>query len=739
MISQENTILGPILQHIISGLQAGQFPAAEKSCRLALQQHGDFPALQLLLGAALEGQGKLLLALQAFEQALQAPGAEHHVWSAKASVLVKLGHLQEAIETLCQAIEENPRVPELLSNLGAVYEQLQQFPHALEAYRQALLIEPTHPAALISMTAVLVKLGQHALAVEQGRIAASLLPPNADLFNNLAEAYIQMKRFPEALEVCNQALQHMPAHAALRFKQGLLLSYLQRFEEARTALSRAQIINPDVIKEYFPQLAIIAGDNEIRAIPELIFFDVAYHQQTRSDWRCRDAYVTALRDIMLDGNAIMQPDAVADMGFQMLSLPIDADERLRLHRRIADIYCDVAWQSEHPPYEYRASHDRIRIGYVSPDFRQHPVGLLSRQIYSLHDRDRFEIYAYSLKQPEKAGDDVSQAIRGDCDHFHDVQDKDYREIADQIAADEIDILVDLAGYTTYARPEIFALRPAPLQVGYLGFPSTTGAPFIDYAFVDHVVAADNVAAKAWSEALVRLPNAYCPYDPALDNASVAVSREQFGLPADATVFCCFNNNYKIEPMIFASWMRILQHVQTGILWLLGLKTESQQNLLATAKQAGIAEDRLLFTGVLPLAEHIKRYQLADLFLDTYWHNAHTTAADALWQGLPVLTCEGLVASSRLASSLLHALDLQDELVTHSLEEYEQKAIHYAKNRVALKAVRDKLAANRYTQPLFDTALTVKHLEKAYLAVWQRYQAGLPPAAIDIADIRESTH
>lgn len=739
MISQENTIPNSVLQHIVSGLQAGQFSATEKSCRLALLQYGDSPALQFLLGAALEGRGKLLSALHAFERALRTPGAEHHVWSARASVLVKLGRVQEAAETLCQAIQANPQVPELLSNLGAVYEQLQQFPNALEVYRQALLIEPTYPVALVNMTAVLVKLGQYGLAVEQGRIAVSLLPPNADLFNNLTEAYIQMKRFPEALEICNQALQHMPAHAVLRFKQGLLLSYLQRFDEARKSLSLAQIINPDVIKEYFPQLASIAGDKEIRATPEHIFFDVAYHQQTRSDWRCRDAYVAALRSIMLDRNANMQPDAVADMGFQMLSLPISADERLSLQRRIADIYCDVAWQSEHPPYQGHSQHDRIRIGYVSPDFRKHPVGLLSRQIYGLHDRDRFEIYAYSLKQPEKIEDDVFQSIRDDCDYFHDAHNKDYKEIADQIAADEIDILVDLAGYTTYARPEIFALRPAPLQLGYLGYPSTTGASFIDYAIVDRIVGADDITTNAWSEALVRLPNAYCPYDSALDNALAGITREQFGLPKHAMVFCCFNNNYKIEPMIFASWMRILQHVPKGVIWLLGLKTESQQNLLSAAKMMGIKEDRLIFAGVLPLTEHIKRYQLADLFLDTYWHNAHTTAADALWQGLPVLTCEGPVASSRLASSLLHALNMQDELVTHSLEEFEQKAVYYATNPQALKTVRDKLAANRYSQPLFNTALTVKHLEQAYLAIWARYKAGLAPEAIDIADIREKRH
>lgn len=739
MTLQENMTPASILQHIIEGLQTGQFSLAEKSCRLAIAQGLDSSRLRFLLGAALEGQSKFAPALEAFDLALNDPEASHQCWSAKTSVLVKLGRSREAIALLKQALERHPQVPDLHSNLGAVYEQCGMLPHALASYREALLIAPRHPHALVSMTAVLVKLGQHALAVEQGKVAVTLVTPNSDLFNNLAEAYIQLQRFPEALDTCSQALAYFPKHAVIKFKQGLLLSYLQRYDEARTAFSEAQIIDPVVVRQYYPQLAEMAGDKEIRAVPELIFFNVAYHQQMRCDWRYREAYIEALHRIMLDSSATMKPTAVVDFGFQMLSLPIVAENRLQLHRRISDIYREVVWLAEDPVCAYKNDHVKIRIGYVSPDFRQHPVGLLSRQIYGLHDRTHFEIYAYSLHKPDKPDDYVKQTISASCDHYREVEDLSYQAIGDMIAKDEIDILVDLAGYTTHARPEIFALRAAPIQVSYLGYPSTTGADFIDYAIVDKVVARPADRQGAWSESVVRLPNAYCPYDRELSNVIVDTQRRDFGLPDQSFVLCCFNNNYKIEPTIFAIWMRILSSIPDAVLWVLGLKADTQQNLLASAEQAGISRNRLVFAGVLPLAEHIKRYQLADLFLDTYWHNAHTTAADALWQGLPVLTCEGPVASSRLASSLLHALDLQDELVTHSLEAYEEKAIYYANNREALKAVRDKLAANRYTQPLFDTALTVKHLEQAYLAVWQRYQDGLPPTAIDIADIRESTH
>ena len=739
MTLQENIAPEATQQHILNLLQTGEFLLAEKSCRLALEQRQDSPRLHFLLGAALEGQGKWLPAIEAFDLALQAPDASAQCWLAKASVLSKLGRLDDAISLLREALAKHPKAPDLYSNLGAIYEQAQMLPHALAAYREALLIAPRQAQSLVSMTAVLVKLGQHALAVEHGKIAMTLVPPNADLFNNLAEAYIQRQAFPEALEICGLALTHFPRHAVLNFKQGLLLSYLQRYDEARTAFSRAQIIDPNVVREYYPQLAAQAGDTEIRAVPELIFFDVAYHQQMRCDWRYRDAYVDALHRIMLDDSATMKPTAVVDFGFQMLSLPIAPAARLQLHRSISDIYREVVWLAGVPPYGYRHDHDKIRVGYLSPDFRQHPVGLLSRLIYGLHDRSRFEIHAYSLHKPDKADDAVYRSISADCDVFREVDSMTYQQIGDMIAEDGIDILVDLAGYTTHARPEIMALRAAPIQIAYLGYPSTMGADFIDYAIVDHIVAKPGDQATAWSESLVRLPNAYCPYDHTMDHAPANLQRRDFGLPDQAFVLCCFNNNYKIEPMVFAVWMRILTAVPEAVLWLLGLKADTQQNLLAAAQQAGISKERLVFAGVLPLTEHIKRYQLADLFLDPYWHNAHTTAADALWQGLPVLTCEGAVASSRLASSLLHALDMQDELVTYNLDEYEQKAIHYAKNRNALKAVRDKLAANRESQPLFDTALTVQHLEQAYLAVWARHQAGLPPTGIDIADIRETVH
>lgn len=726
-------------KRIIACLEAGDFPQAEKLCRLNLSASHVIPRLHFYLGASLEGQSELTLALAAFEKALAIDPGDIHCWAAKLSVLAKQHRLDEAREVAIKACGLHPGSAFLKANLGNVLIQLNMLAEALEAYRQALLINPQEPAALIHMSSVLVKMGQHELAVAQAKIALSILPGNIEILNNLAEAHIQMHAFPSALEACEEALQISPHHAVIQFKRALTLSYLQRYAEARQAFALARTLDPQVADSYYPQLAGDGLGREITTIPELIFFDVAYHQQTRCNWEYRQEYIQDLHEILLNYATEAKPSTMSALGFQMLSLPIDGHNRLKLIQQVASLYTEGAWLDQHKPYVHvTVDKAKVRIGYVSPDFRQHPVGLLSRMIYGLHDRQRFEIYAYSLHRPEKMTDNVHISIAETCDVFRDVAALSFTDIAERIHADGIDILIDLAGYTTHARPEIFALHPAPIQIAYLGYPGTSGASFIDYAIVDHTIAQEE-SRQDWSEQLIRLPNAHCPYDYKLDNSAIGKQRADFDLPENAAVLCCFNNSYKIEPGIFSVWMQIMQAVPESVLWILGLQADTKKNLQASAKKAGVNPERLVFAGLLPHEEHIKRYQLADIFLDTYWHNAHTTAADALWQGLPVLTCQGPVASSRLASSLLQALDLQDELVTRSFDEYQEKAIFYARNKDALKEVRDKLAVNHCTQPLFDTALTVKHLEQGYLAAWERYRAGLPPAAIDIADIRRNRH
>jgi len=737
MTSSSDSTSRNIADTVLTCLTAGNFVQAENLCRLAVDPATEFPKLYFYLGAALEGQDKFDPALQAFDKALMLDDGDVHCWAAKLSVLTKMNRLDEAIEVAAKACELHPQSAFLRANLGSILFQANKLPQALEAYRQALLLDPKEPTALVHMSSVLVKMGQHPLAMSQAKIALSILPDNIEIMNNLAEAHIQMHAYTSALQVCDEALRLYSGNAVMHFKRGLVLSYLQRYAEARQAFDMASSMDAQVANKYYPQLADDPFGRPITIIPELIFLDAAYHQQTRCNWTYREAYVRTLHEMLSNHVGEIELGMMAALGFQMISLPTDGKTRLKLIAQVARRYVEGVAQARNRPFEYLPREvGKVRIGYVSPDFRVHPVGLLSRLIYGLHDREHFEVYAYSLHRPDKSDDNVYMHITQTCDVFRDVSALSYIEAAEKIHADRIDILVDLAGYTTYACPDIFALRPAPIQLSYLGYPGTTGADFMDYAIVDQTIAQKENRAD-WSEQLIRLPNAHCPYDAELDNSSISKRRSDFGLAEKAVVFCCFNNSNKIEPEIFTIWMHILHAVPDSVLWILGLQAETRVNLCKSAQQAGINPDRLVFAGLLSHAEHIKRYQLADLFLDTYWHNAHTTAADALWQGLPVLTCEGPVASSRLASSLLHALDLQDELVAESLDQYQEKAIYYARNREALAAVRHKLAVNRHTHSLFDTALTVKHLEQGYITAWERYQAGMPPAPIDIADSRKN--
>jgi protein O-GlcNAc transferase len=315
------------------------------------------------------------------------------------------------------------------------------------------------------------------------------------------------------------------------------------------------------------------------------------------------------------------------------------------------------------------------------------------------------------------------------DRFVDVRTLPHREVAERIQADHVDILVDLKGYTHQARPAILAYRPAPVQVSYLGYPATMGADFVDYIIVDPVVAPSGQQ-PFFSERLVHLPCSFQANDRRREVADIGASRADCGLPDEGLVFCCFNNSYKISPAFFDIWMRLLRSVPRSVLWLLETNPLVKGNLRSEARKRGVDPERLIFAPIVPLAEHLGRHRHADLFLDTLPCNAHTTASDALWAGLPVLTCRGNTFAGRVASSLLAAVGLE-ELITESPEEYEQTALALARDPQRLTALRRKLQDNRQTRPLFDLPKLTGNIEAAYARMWQTWLAGESPAAFSI--------
>ena len=384
--------------------------------------------------------------------------------------------------------------------------------------------------------------------------------------------------------------------------------------------------------------------------------------------------------------------------------------------RIPQLWTGETWRNE-----------KIRIAYVACGFHSHPTAYLTAELIEIHDRSRFEIIGVSLG-PDDGSEIRARLIRG-FDQFHDVRLKTDRQVAQLLHDLRIDIVVDRSGYTTNARPAIFAARPAPIQVNYIGFPGTLGAKFYDYILADATVLPFD-RQPFYTERIVHLPNCYLVNDTKRTVAVRTPTRSEAGLAEEGFVFCCFNNTYKFTPPVFDMWMRLLAQVEGSMLWLYCDRVSAEANLRREAAARGIDPSRLIFAKRVPIEEHLARYRLADLFLDTLTYNAHTTAADALWMGLPLVTCLGQSFAGRVAASLLRAIGLPN-LVTNNLEEYEKLALRIAREPAMLQELRELLQRNRVSYPLFDADLYRRNIESAYIRMWEAWQRGEFPSSFAV--------
>ena len=705
-------------------MAAGRLMEASNACLQALQAPEADPRLWCHLGAAAYALKRYENALEALQQARKFFPRDMQVISGLAAVYAALGRDQESLALASEACGLAPDSAQCQANLGVALQQTGDLSAAAQAYMQALRLDGSQPVAAVNLTIVLLKLGQAAEAVAHARDAVGRNPVSPALHNNLAEALVRNLDFAGGLEVIEQALRLAPQDAALHFKRGLILCYLARFGEANQAFSSARAIDPEITTRYLPDWNSGRGNEEAsrQVEPILAYFETAYLRQIHCDWQDRGHYVDLLRQSFLVPEA---PKVAAPrfLAHQVMSLPLGGRERLALMRQISS---EVARQIPAPLVPVAAVSGRgrrLRLGYLSPDYRSHPTAHLAMEMFALHDRSRFEVMAYSLVRA--APDDVvGIGIRQGFDQFHEVDGMTPAAIAQKMRDDGIDLLIDLAGYTKHARAEVMALRPAPVQIAYLGFPGTMGADFIDYA-VDNVHSTPESLEGDWHEALIKLPRSHFPFDRHTDRSPTRLRRQDFGLPAQAVVFCCFNTNYKIEPEIFDCWMAILEAVPGSVLWLLQAEPDHPQRLRREAENRGVEGDRLIFSQPMPHAEHMQRYQLADLFLDTFWCNAHTTALEALWQGLPMLTCPAPAPSGRIAMAFLRTLGME-RLVAQDLQDYVSRAVRLGQDRWQLALLRKDLKRACAERPLFDTTDLARKLESAYSHVWQRHLQGLPP-------------
>ena len=714
--------------------QAGRVAEAEVSYRQVLAAMPDHADALHLLGVIAYQFGQHQAAIQLIGRAIQYNGSDPSYYCSCGLVLQSLKRLDEAVASYDRALALKPDFAEALNNLGTTLQALARFDEALESYDRALALGPDYPAALNNRGNTLRQLARFDEALDSYDRALALKPDYAAALNNRGLALQQLGRFAEALESCDRALGVRPHYALALNTRGNALLQLGRFAEAVESYDRALAVRPDYAVAHSNRgtaLSFLGKLNEA-----IVSFGQAAALQP--DYAVAEWFNT--RQIVCDWSSYSEGEARTRSAvktrvsrsapFALLALSSTPEEQLDCARQVAAGI--AARASPMLPRAKPLPAERIRLGYLSADFRRHAVAVLLAGLIEHHDRRRFEVVGYSY------GPDDYSALRARLerafDRFVDIRDMPRRRAAELIHADAVDILIDLNGYTGDSRAEILTYRPALIQVNYLGFTATMGADFIDYIIVDpFVVPVDQQA--FFSERLVHLPDCYQCNDDKREIAECTPSRAECGLPETGFVFCCFNNSYKITPAFFDIWMRLLAAVPDSVLWLLdpsvkGASSLVEANLAREAAARGVLPERLIFAPVLPLSEHLARHRCADLFLDTLPFNAHVTASDALWAGLPLLTCAGNTFVGRVAGSLSRAVGL-GELVTTSLEEYEALALRLARDVGLLIGLRERLAQNRLTCSLFDTERYARNLETAYSRMWERWRAGRPPAAFSV--------
>jgi predicted O-linked N-acetylglucosamine transferase (SPINDLY family) len=682
-----------------------------------------------------------------------------------ANSLHRAGRIDEARALCLQMLRLQPRLPEALNLLGIIAAQTGDAERAAALFGEALALEPRNIATLNNQGNVLHALRRPQAAAASYEKAIAIQPDHAPSHNHRGRALFDLHRYEEALASHDRALALRRDYAAAWFDRSRALLALMRYEAAIASLDEAIALKPDhpgawylrgsasyslerfetALESYDRAIALEPANanawynrgNALIMLERIESAIASYDEAIARDPALRSAHAARLHARMQIADwrdfaselarltARIERDEAASNPFAILSLCGSPP----LQQQAARSWVREKWPSSGtlpgPPGKRR---DRIRVGYFSSDFRNHPISFLTAGLFEMHDRSRFELIAFSLGADTR--DEMRARVAAAFDRFLDVQKESDPEIARLARSLEVDIAVDLGGFTRGGRPGIFALRAAPLQVSYLGYLGTMSAGYIDYLIADGTIVPDTLR-RYYSEKIIRLPS-YQINDSRRPIAQKVFRREELGLPSTGFVFCCFNATYKITPATFDGWMRILTRVPGSVLYLLGGGGPLEDNLRREARARGVASERLVFGARLPAPEYLARYRTADLFLDTLPYNAGTTASDALWAGLPVLTCMGEAFASRVGASLLRAVGLP-ELIAATQEEYEELAVGLADDPQRLAAIKARLAGNLHAAPLFDTALSTKHLETAYTRIYHRHHDGLPPEDIQVDD------
>lgn len=688
----------------------------------------------------------------------------------------RAGELTQAETLYQQVLAANPKHADALHMLGVIYYQTGRPEQAVTAISQALAINPKNTDYLNHYGLSLRAAGQPEAAIRNFQQAVLLQPKDLDIQFNLANTLLTLDRFEEAAGYYRRILRVMPknddvrealchcltslgnqAHAqgnyvqaeacfaeallfnandaAIYYNLGNAERELGKAAEAAKHYAKAIQLSPDDADAYNNlgnvqrelgqlDLAIASYQKALTLNPKLYHAKVhlVHQKQHMCDWDGLDKDIAEIRNwVKTEPSAQISP-------FAFLAMPstTPAEQKLCADNWVSNRYASLITYRKQLSFTHAAkpANKKIKIGYMSADFRLHPLAFLVSELFELHDRSQFEIIAFSYGINDKS--DARKRLEKAVDQFHDIRQLSEIEAAKKINACGIDILVDLTGFTQNSRCGIVALRPAPVSINWLGFPGTmgnfiggeaNGKPLFDYLFTDSFITPAE-AGSNYAEALAILPYSYQPNDRKRPVAKTP-SRADCALPDNAFVFCCFNQSFKITADFFNTWMRLLKATPNSVLWLLDCNRWARQNLIAQAALQGIASERLIFAPRVSIAEHLARHMHADLFLDTLPYNAHTTCSDALWMGVPVLTCAGDTFAARVAGSLINTAGLI-ELVTYTLQDYENKALWLATQPERLVEIKQKLIAERLTSGLFDTDKFATGLEAVYQNIWVKY-------------------
>jgi protein O-GlcNAc transferase len=635
------------------------------------------------------------------------------------------------------AIPVDSSVIELLA-AGLQHLRAGRLAEAEASYRRVLAAQPGHSDALHLLGIVVYQMGRHERGVELIRQAIQRNGQRPTYFCDLGVMLKNQRKLDEAIAEYRRAIAIKPDLAEAHYNLGNALKDQGKRDEAIAAYRRTIAIKPNLAETHYNlgnalhdqgklEEALASYERALAEKPDhaYAFSGAAACVMRLCNWDSRTRFAADVNAHVSGKKSIIYP-------FVLLNYNGDSALQLQCARNYIENEVPLSPRPFWAGQNWR--HDKLRVAYLSADFRIHPVAHLTAELYELHNRSRFEIFGVSFGIDDSS--EMRKRLVAAFDEFHDVRRMSDQEIAKLLYDRQVDVAIDLTGYTRGSRPGIFAHRPAPIQVSYLGYPGTMGTPFIDYIIADKVVAPFEQQ-QFYTEKIVHLPDCYLVNDSKRKIAESAPTRREMGLPENAFVFCCFNNNWKITPAIFDVWMRLLHQVEGGVLWLYRDNEGAERNLRKEAQRREIDPSRLVFATRLSLDAHLARHRLADLFLDTLPYNAHTTTSDALWAGLPVLTCKGEAFAGRVAASLLHAVGIP-ELITPNLEDYQALALKLAREPELLAGVKAKLAANRDTYPLFDTVRFTRHIEAAYTTMWETWQHGEAPKSFSVEPIEGSS-